>query len=106
MYSYDKLNEYYLTQIFKRYYGMNINIFEGNPFKSKKLFLFGLRNKLLSKKPIPKIYNESNVTKFKLKILIKIFRFLIKLVGSRNFVNLSRLLIFFSSPHRIKDFYK
>ena len=48
MYSYDKLNEYYLTQIFKRYYGMNINIFEGNPL-SQKTFSIWIRNKLLSK---------------------------------------------------------
>ena len=106
IYSYEKFNGYYITMLLRRIYGENQSQFENNPFKSKKLFQFAKKNSLLSNNSLPVNYNENNVNRKKLNIVKNIFKIIIKIYGARNFTNLSRLMIYLSSPHRIKNFYK
>lgn len=105
-YSYEKISKYYLTSTLKRFYGENSERFlSENPFKDKDLLKFAKKHKLISTKKTPRNLNEKNVSGWKLKIVLRLYRFFLKLIGHNNSINVSRFLIYLSSPHRIKNFY-
>lgn len=105
-YSYEKFYNYYLTSTLKRFYGENSEKFiSENPFKDQNIFDFAMKNKLLSSKKTPRNLNEKSASGWKLKMVLRLYRLLLRLVGHNNSINVSRFLIYLSSPHRIKNFY-
>lgn len=105
-YSYDKLGSRYLTYTLRRFYGENMGLFNtSNPFQCQELISFAKKHRLTSKTPIPQRLNENKVSSKKLNLLVNTYRFILKLFGFQNDINISRLHIFLSSPHRIDGFF-
>lgn len=114
IYTYDYFsNGMYINPTLRRAYASCIDKFAGadNIFSSdSEVYAFAKKNKLLTAKNNFKYKGYSNLEnssiKRKMKCVIWALRAILRFAGPNNFMNLSRLMVYLSSFHKVPELWK
>jgi len=112
-YSFDYMsNGVYISPTLRRAYAAHLDEFsnEDDPFDANsKVYEFAKKNSLFQRKNTKYLiegYDTYSNHNLKFKIVYILMRFLLKLVGPNNFMNISRLFVYLSRYHKVKDLWK